>query len=612
MRDRAGWLRWLPGLDMLRRYQAAWLPHDLVAGLVLATMLVPVGIAYAVASGVPGIYGLYATIIPLLVYALFGPSRILVLGPDSSLAAVILSVVLPLSGGDPLRAVTLAGMLAIVSGTVLILTGVARLGFITELISKPIRYGYMNGIALTVLISQLPALFGFSIENTGPLRDLWAIAGAIMEGRTNWTALVLGAATLAVILFLRGSKRVPGILIAVVGATAIVGALDLAARYDVAVLGPLPQGLPGFVIPWVTYADIVPVLLGGCAIALVSFADTSVLSRAYAARTGTHVDPNQEMVGLGAANLAAGFFQGFPISSSSSRTPVAEAAGARTQLTSVVAALLIAFLLLAAPNLLQHLPKTALAAVVIASAIGLFEVTDLKRIYRIQPWEFWLSIICFIGVAVLGAIPGIGLAIAIAIIQFLWDSWRPHSAVLGRAQGVKGYHDITRYPDARRIPGLVLFRWDAPLFFANAELFKERVLDAVAKSPTPVRWLVVAAEPVTSVDVTAGDTVAELHDALQAMGIELCFAELKDPVKDKLKRFGLFAQLGEQFFFPTIGAAVSGYLKFMTWTGWTGRTKADIAVRDGPVLGGAPVHRFVVFVGGGRLKSRHGRSRRGL
>src|SRR3954454_16254481 len=409
--DRAGWQRWLPGLDTLRRYEAAWLRHDLVAGLVLATMLVPIGIAYAVASGVPGIYGLYATIIPLLVYALFGPSRILVLGPDSSLAAVILSVILPLSGGDPLRAVTLAGMLAIVSGAVLILTGVARLGFVTELISKPIRYGYMNGIALTVLISQLPALFGFSIESTGPLRDLWAIGGAILAGRTNWAALVLGAGTLAVILLLRGSKRIPGILIAVVGSTAIVGALDLAARYDVAVLGPLPQGLPGFVVPWVTYADIAQVLLGGCAIALVSFADTSVLSRAYAARTGAHVDPNQEMVGLGAANLAAGFFQGFPISSSSSRTPVAEAAGARTQLTSVVGALAIASLLLVAPNLLQHLPSAALAAVVIAAAIGLFEVNDLKRFYRIQQWEFWLSMVCFVGVAVFGVIPGIGLAI---------------------------------------------------------------------------------------------------------------------------------------------------------------------------------------------------------
>ncbi len=537
-------------------------------------MLVPVGIAYAVASGVPGIYGLYATIVPLLAYALFGPSRILVLGPNSSLAAVILGVVLPLSGGDPLRAVALAGMMAVVSGIVCILAGVARLGFVTELLSKPIRYGYMNGIALTVLISQLPKLFGFSIESDGPLRNLLAIAEAVLGGRANWTAFAVGAGALAVILLLKNSKRVPGILIAVVGATAIVGVLDLGARADVSVLGPLPQGLPAFAIPWVSYADIVPVLIGGVAVALVSFADTSVLSRAYAARTGTAVDPNQEMVGLGAANLAAGFFQGFPISSSSSRTPVAEAAGARTQLTGVVGALAVALLLLVAPNLLQNLPAAALAAVVIASAIGLIEVTDLVRIFRIQRWEFWLSIVCFVGVAVLGAIPGIGLAIAIAVIEFLWDGWRPHSAVLGRAEGVKGYHDITRYPDARQIPGLILFRWDAPLFFANAELFKERVLDVAAKSPTPVRWVVVAAEPVTSVDVTAADTLEELDKALHGAGIELCFAELKDPVKDKLKRFGLFAQIGEGFFFPTIDAAVGSYLESHTvdWVDWEDRS----------------------------------------
>jgi MFS superfamily sulfate permease-like transporter len=378
-----------------------------------------------------------------------------------------------------------------------------------------------------------------------------------------------------VILLLQNNKRLPGILIAVVAATAVVSVLGLGTRYGVAVLGPLPEGLPGFAIPWITYADIVPVLVGGCAIALISFADTSVLSRAYAARLGTHVDPNQEMVGLGAANLATGFFQGFPISSSSSRTPVAEAAGAHTQLTSVVGALAIAILLLVAPNLLQHLPNAALAAVVIAAAIGLFEVSDLKRIYRVQQWEFWLAMVCLVGVAALGVIPGIGLAIAIAIAEFLWDGWRPHSAVLGRAHGVKGYHDITRYPEARRIPGLVLFRWDAPLFFANAEFFKERVLDALAKSPTPVRWLVVAAEPVTSVDVTAGDTVAELDEALHAQGIELCFAELKDPVKDKLKRFGLFSQLGEQYFFPTIGAAVSSYLEIndVEWEDWEDQAK---------------------------------------
>jgi high affinity sulfate transporter 1 len=553
--------RWLPGLDTLRQYQAEWLPHDIVAGLVLTTMLVPVGIAYAVASGVPGIYGLYATIVPLLAYAVFGPSRILVLGPDSSLAAVILGVVLPLSGGDPHRAIALAGMMAVVSGIACILAGVARLGFITELLSKPIRYGYMNGIALTVLISQLPKLFGFSIEGDGPLRELWAIAKAILNGKANWIAFAVGAGTLAVILLLKNYLRVPGILIAVVGATAIVGALNLATSADVSVLGPLPQGLPAFTIPWITYADIVPVVIGGLAVALVSFADTSVLSRVYAARSRTNVDPNQEMVGLGAANLAAGFFQGFPISSSSSRTPVAEAAGARTQLTGVVGALSVALLLLVAPNLLQHLPSAALAAVVIASAIGLFEIEDLIRIYRIQPWEFWLSIVCFLGVAVFGAIPGIGLAVVIAIIEFLWDGWRPHSAVLGRPKDVEGYHDITRYPEAQRIPGLVLFRWDAPLFFANAELFKERVLAAVAGSPSSVRWFVVAAEPVTDVDVTAADVLAELDETLRAEGIELSFAELKDPVKDEFKRFGLFAQIGEDSFYPTVEAAVRSYVR---------------------------------------------------
>jgi high affinity sulfate transporter 1 len=559
--SQVGWIRWLPGLATLKEYQVGWLRHDIVAGIVLITMLVPVGIAYAVASGVPGIYGLYATIVPLLAYAIFGPSRILVLGPDSSLAPIIFAVAFPMSGGDPGRAVALAGMMAVVSGAVCIAAGLAKLGFITELLSKPIRYGYMNGIALTVLIGQLPKGFGFSTEADGPLRSLWAIAGAIWQGKTNWTTFFVGAGTLATILMLKGSKRLPGVLIAVIGATAVVGVLDLSTRSGVAVLGSLPQGLPAFSIPWISISDIQSVIIGGCAVALVSFADTSVLSRAYASRTSKYVDPNQEMVGLGAANLAAGLFQGFPISSSASRTPVAESAGAITQVTGVVGAIGVAALLVFAPELLQHLPYTALAAVVIASAIGLFEIDDLQRLYRIQRWEFWLSVVCFVGVAVLGAIPGIALAIAIAIIEFLWDGWRPHSAILGRADGMRGYHDITRYPNARLLPGLVLFRWDAPLFFANAELFQERSLNAVAASPTPARWLVITAEPVTSVDVTAGDMLAALDGTLGAAGIQMCFAELKDPVKDKLKRFGLLDQFGTERFFPTIDAAIDGYLK---------------------------------------------------
>jgi high affinity sulfate transporter 1 len=550
----------LPGLRTLRSYEIGWLRHDIAAGLVLTTMLVPVGIAYAVASGVPGIYGLYATIVPLLAYALFGPSRILVLGPDSSLAALILAVVAPLSGGDSRRAIALASVMAIVSGSVCIVAGLSRLGFFTELLSKPIRYGYMNGIALTVLVSQLPKMFGFSVGGAGPARKLFAIGVALLQGKANWTAFAVGAGTLAVILLLKGRERVPGILIAVAGATLVVGWLDLAARADVPVIGALPQGLPAFAIPWITSSDIVPVLIGGCAVALVAFADTSVLSRTYAARTGEWVNPNQELTGLGAANLAAGFFQGFPISSSSSRTPVAEAAGAKTQLTGVVGALSVALLLVAAPQLLQYLPGSALAAVVIASAIGLFEFEDLRRIYRIQQWEFWLSIACLAGVAVFGAIPGIGLAIVIAVIEFLWDGWRPHYATLGRVEGIEGYHDVSRYPNAQLTPGLVLFRWDAPLFFANAELFQDCLLDAVAASPTPVHWLVVAAEPVTSVDVTSADMLMELYGILVSSSIELYFAEMKDPVKDKLKRFGLYLPLGEHAFFPTVEAAVSRYV----------------------------------------------------
>ncbi|MCU1725158.1 SulP family inorganic anion transporter [Pseudomonas sp. 5P_5.1_Bac1] len=550
----------MPGLEMLRNYPLAWLPKDLLAGLVLTAMLVPVGIAYAQASGVPGIYGLYATIIPLLVYALFGPSRFLVLGPDSALVAIILAVVLPLSAGDPARAITLASAMALVSGLVCAAAGLLRLGFITELLSKPIRYGYMNGIAFTVLISQTPKLFGISLDSAGPLHDIPGLFQALFAGKANWHAFAIGGGSLVIILLLKRFERVPGILIAVVLATLAAWGFALEAE-GVQVVGSLPQGLPGFSIPLIGLNELTTVLIGGFAVALVSFADTSVLSRTYAARTRSPADPNQEMIGLGMANLATSLFQGIPVSSSSSRTPVAEAAGARSQLTGVFGALGVGLLLLFAPDLLRHLPVSALAAVVIAAAIGLFEFRDLRRIYRIQQWEFWLSIVCFVGVVVLGAVPGIGLAVVIAVIEFLWDGWRPHYAVLGRVAGIRGYHDISRYPDARLVPGLVLFRWDAPLFFANAEQFQSCVLQAIEQSPTQVRRIVIAAEPVTSVDVTSADMLIELEQYLRSAGIELRFAEMKDPVKDKLRRLEVLAHIGSDVFQPTVGAAVDVYLE---------------------------------------------------
>lgn len=569
----AGWQRWLPGLALLCRYERGWLRHDLLAGLVLTAVTVPVGIAYAVASGLPGIAGLYATLAALLAYALFGPSRILVLGPDSSLAALVLAVVLPLSGGDAQRAMALAAAMALVSGALCMLAGAARLGFVTELLSKPIRHGFMNGIALTVLASQCPALFGFSVDGDGVLVQSWGFVQGLRAGNTHGPTLALGAGTLALILLLRRRRELPGVLIAVAVATLIAGALDLAARAGVPVLGPLPQGLPLPAVPWLQPGDLLPVLLGGAAVAVVSFADTSVLSRTYAARAGQRVDANQEMVGLGAANLAAGIFQGFPVSASASRTPVAEAAGARTQGAGIVGAFAVAGLLMLAPDLLQDLPRAALAAVVIASAMGLIEVGELRRLYLIQRGEFWLCMACLAGVAAVGAMPGIALAIVMALLQFLWAAWRPHSAVLGRVEGMKGYHDIGRHPEARQVPGLVLFRWDAPLFFANAEQFQARALDAVAAAPEPVRWLVVSAEPVTGVDVTAADVLVELHDSLGAAGITLCFAEMKGPVKDTLKRFGLFSMFGEQRFFATVGEAVRRYLEAhaVAWVDWEDR-----------------------------------------
>lgn len=550
---------WMPGLAMLRNYRISWLRNDITAGLTLAAMLVPVGIAYAVAAGLPGIYGLYATIIPLLAYALFGPSRILVIAPDSALAAVILAVILPLSGGDPVRAVALASAMALVTGIACILAGIARLGFITELLSKPIRYGFMNGIAITVLISQFPTLFGITVNEPDILARFTGTLKGLFNGEGQWITFLIGLGSLAILLGLRKYKQIPSTLIAVALAT-LVTALFSLETYGVQIIGSIPRGIPLPSIPWISFSDLVPVVLGGVTAAILSFAETSILSRSYAARLGDKVDPDQEMIGLGVSNLASGLFQGFPISSSASRTPVAEAAGAKTQITSVVGALTVVALLVFAPDLLYHLPTAALAAVVIVAAIGLFELTDLKRIYAIQQWEFWLSVGCCAGVVIFGPIEGIGIAIVIAVIEFLWDGWRPHYAVLGRVDGMKGYHDLKRYPSARQIPGLVLFRWDAPLFFANSEWFSRLALEAVDQAGTPTRRLIIAAEPVTSVDVTAADSLADLQAQLAKRGVEIGFAEMKDPVKDKLRRFGIYELFAPVGYFPTVGQAVNEYL----------------------------------------------------
>ena len=564
-------MRWLPGLKTLRRSEPSWLRQDLVAGLVMTTMLVPVGIAYRRHRGYR------ASMASTRPSCRYSPTRCSVPAASSfsarlGLAAVILAVVLPLSASNPKRAVAMDGMMAIVSGVVCVAAGLARLGFITELLSKPIRYGYMNGIALTVMLSQIPKLFGFGLRQwTDPAGvghrrkgDCRKHEPRVTRGRRQHSRADTGPQAPASRTGNPDRRDRCQVAVAV---------FDLAARSGISVLGLLPRGLPTPRLPIERRRQPRADPHGRHSgrprfIRRYQRALSNPMRRA-----GTAVDPNQEMVGLGVANLAAGALRAFH---QQRRFAHAGSRGGRRQNPADRGrgCARIALLLMVAPDLLQDLPHTALAAVVIASAIGLFEVSDLRRIYRIQRWEFWLSMACFAGVATLGAIPGIALAIVIAVIEFLWDGWRPHSAVLGRVERVKGYHDITRYPEARLIPGLVLFRWDAPLFFANAELFHERVLDAVASSPTPVRWLVVAAEPVTSVDVTAADAVCELDDTLHTAGIELCFAEMKDPVKDKLKRFGLFERFGKKTFFATLGEAVNAYLasRSVEWIDWEERT----------------------------------------
>ncbi len=374
---------------------------------------------------------------------------------------------------------------------------------------------------------------------------------------------------MTILVFRQFLPRVPGVLVAVVGSIVLSAVLDLAAR-GVDVLGPLPQGLPGIALPPIDPATIGALLPAAAGIALVTAADVSVLSRTYAARGGYRVDPDQELIALGAANASAGVFSGFPISASASRTPVAEAAGAKSQITGVVGALAIVALLVFLPGLLADLPMPILAAVVIAAATSLMDLGSYRRLWAARRSEFALSLASFAGVAILGVLQGIFLAVLLSLAVFVRRAWGPHDAILARADNVKGYHDIEYYPEARTIPGLLLYRFDAPLFFANAGTFRDRILELVAAADPPVRWVIVAAEPITDIDVTAADVLVELKAELEAGGVILAFAELKDFVKDRLRGDGTLERLEPFRAYPTLGTAVDAYLRATgaEWLDW--------------------------------------------
>jgi high affinity sulfate transporter 1 len=551
--------RSLPGIRALANYQAAWLRHDAVAGLVLTTLLVPQGMAYAELAGLPAITGLYTTILCLIGYAGFGPSRILVLGPDSSLGPMIAATILPILGsnGSPERAIALASMLALIVGAIMIAAGIAKLGFVADLLSKPTQIGYMNGLALTILIGQLPKLFGFSTSANGLINEAKAFVHGLASGEAVGAAVAIGLFSLVVILALgRWLPRIPGVLVAVLTAIAASAVFDL-ADHGVSLVGTLPQGFPPLTVPS-PISDLPLLIAGALGIALVALTDTISTASSFAARTGQEINGNGEMIGIGAANVAAGFFQGFPVSTSGSRTAVAEQTGAKTQLTGIVGAAAIVLMLVLVPGLLKNLPNPTLAAVVIAASLSLADVPGTVRLWHQRRVEFLLSITAFLGVALLGVLQGIAVAVALSILNVFRRAWWPYQTTLGRVPGMRGVHDRELHPEAEELPRLVIFRFDAPLFFANARTFRDQIRRLAAADPRP-DWIVIAAEPITDVDTTAADMLADLDEELNANNTYLVFAELKDPVRAKLERYELIGPLDPDHFFPTIDAATDAF-----------------------------------------------------
>jgi len=569
-------MRWMP---------AGWTPSlfrswgrgpsvrdDILAGVVLTGLLVPAGMGYAEAAGLPAITGLYATVVCLVAYALLGPSRVLILGPDSSLAPIIAAIVAPIAVARSAEAVAVAGLLAVLTGAVLVLAGVLRLGLLADLLSKPIRVGYLNGVALVLVISQLPKLFGFAVDGDGVIATGRDFLEGLLDRNIVGPALAIGAGSLVVMLVMkRRLPRVPGLLLGVVGASLVVWVGGLEDQLPV--VGEMPSGLPSPALGSLSWQTAWTLLPGALGLALIASADTGVLSRSLASRVHEDTDQSHEMAALGAANIATGLLGGFPISASSSRTPVALGSGARSQLTGIVGAFLVMALVMLAPRATALLPSSVLAAVVIVAATSLAEPTQMTSLWRARRFEGVLALVAFLGVTLAGPLRGIGVAVLLSLAAFVLRAWRPYVTELVRVRQRKGYHDVARHPAGERIPGLVIARFDAPLFFANAGVFQRAIQDLVAAATPNPSWVVISAEPITDIDTTAADMLVELDELLASSGVHLVFAELKGPVKDHLADYGLTARFGPDRHYPTLGTAVAGFLAATdtAWEDWTDR-----------------------------------------
>ncbi|MCA1781360.1 MAG: SulP family inorganic anion transporter [Dermatophilaceae bacterium] len=555
-----GWARFLPGLAVLHHYERRWLRGDVVAGVTVAAYLVPQVLAYTEVAGLPPVTGLWAVVPALLMYAVLGTSRQLSVGPESTTALMTAAGVAAIlaAGAGAVSRTDVAALLAIAVGLLCVLGFLFRLGFLAELLSKPVLVGYMAGIAVLMIVSQLDKITGIEVEGS-MLGELWFAMTNLADA--HLPTLTLALVTVVVLfVFHRFARRWPGPLIVMLAAAAVVRLFDLTSQ-GITVVGDVPQGLPGLQVPQLTSVDLWSLLPAALGVAVVAYSDNVLTGRAFALRRRERIDSNQEFLALGGANIAAGLFQGFPVSSSGSRTAIADTVGGRTQLHSLVSMLLVLATLLWLGPVLGAFPQAALGGLVVFAAIRLIDIAEFRRFATFRGSELVLAVSTTVAVLVLGVLGGIGAAIALSLLDLLRRIVHPHDGVLGYVPGVAGMHDIDDYPEALQVPGLVVYRYDSPLFFANSADFLTRALDSVnqAQKVGPVYWLLLNVEANVEVDVTAVDALESLRLTLADMGVELALARVKQDLRSPLAAAGFLDRIGRDRIFPTLPTAVAGY-----------------------------------------------------
>ncbi|MGY1806274.1 SulP family inorganic anion transporter [Blastococcus sp. SYSU D00669] len=554
--------RLAPGLHRLRRYERAWLRPDVLAGVGVAAYLVPQVMAYAAVAGLPPVTGLWAIGVALLVYAALGSSRQLSVGPESTTALMTALAVAPLADGDPVRYAALAAALAVLVGFLCLLARLARVGFVADLLSKPVLVGYLAGVAVLMVVSQLERVTGVPVDGDGVLAELGSFLRGL--GEVQPPTLLLATGVLVLLLLVQHwFPRAPAPLIGILAAAAAVAVFSLGDR-GITVVGEIPADLPAVGIPAVGLADLTALLPAAVGVAIVGFTDNVLTARAFAQRGGYRIDADQELLALGVANVGVGFAQGFPVSSSGSRTVIGDALGSRSQLHSLVALATVVLALLLAGPVLAAFPTAALGAIVVYAALRLVDVGEFRRFAAFRRSELLLALATTAGVVVLGVLPGVLVAVGLSVADLLRRVARPHDGILGYAEGIAGMHDIDDHPGARLVPGLVVYRYDSPLFFANAEDFRTRALAAVDGVPTPTEWFVLNAESNVEVDLTGLDALEEVRAELDRRGIVFAMARVKEDLRVPLAAAGLVDRIGEERLFPTLPTAVQAYVAWYT------------------------------------------------